>query len=747
MRKTVVRSLLLAIVGVFAMNLRAETAWTTSSCAPNTWTVLSNNLLAGETGTISGAIATGYSTNDPDLLTDISVPKASGKEYRVGFQNAASITWTFSAPKTIECVRVSCGYLDSVGYSGFTVSSIEVQTFGSSDWTALNTTAGQMADTRQGEILSLALADGSGGAIAATVGALRVTFGAPPVGFANYCVEIEAVGSAEATGPVLSSFDITPAKTKAKVSGLIADVGTDATECDVYLSIDNAEAVKIAEGVTDSFEYQVQGLMAGTTYAYELSVSNNAPTAKGTVRSGDFATLAADAQTALWTQGEYAPADWTALGNNILSGLDATEKSGVSYAASQDMTKLTNGSVPDPAAGGETVGFGNAGTIAWAFAKPMTIEKIRLSSLWESTLYNGISVNAIQVKYPDSANWETLDVPTVQWTGGTKLGQMETLSDVETGVLAQNVIGLKITFGAQKAALANYYAEIEAIGFSEATGPVLGALNIAPAKTRATISGSLADVGTDATACDVYLSLDGGAATKIAEGVMGSFEYALKNLTAGTTYAYEFSISNNAPTAKGTVRSGSFTTLAADAQTASWLQGEYAPADWTALENNILSGLAATEKSGLSGYASQDMAKLTDGIVPNPVAGAETVGFTPNGTIAWAFEEPMSIRNIRISSLWESTLYNGISVNAIQVKHPDSTSWEALDVPTVQWTGGTKLGQTETLSDAETGYLARNVVGLKITFGVQKAAVANYYAEIEAVGRLEPKPGFVLVVR
>ena len=42
----------------------------------------------------------------------------------------------------------------------------------------------------------------------------------------------------------------------------------------------------------------------------------------------------------------------------------------------------------------------------------MTIEKLRLSSLWESTAYNGISVNAIQVKYPDSANWDVGRVPT-----------------------------------------------------------------------------------------------------------------------------------------------------------------------------------------------------------------------------------------------------------------------------------------------------------------------------------------------
>ena len=457
-------ALVCAIMGFFALNLRAAVAWTTSACAPSAWAPLSDNLLAGETGTISGAIATGYSTNNPALLTDSSVPTGNGNGFRVGFQNNASISWSFVTPKTLERVRVSCGYLDSVGYSGFTVSSVEVKPFGSSTWTSLNTTAGQMADTRQGEILSLVLADETGDPLAETIGALRVTFATPPVGFANYCVEIEAVGFSEATGPVLGAFDITPAKTKAKIAGLIVDPGTDATACDVYLSLDGGATTKIAVSVTNSFEYQIKGLTAGTSYAYELSVSNNAPTVKGTVQAGTFTTLAADAQTASWTQGEYATADWVPLANNILANLTATESYRTSPYASSDMTKLTDGSVPNPAAGAETVGFQPNGTIAWTFEVPMTIEKLRISSLWESTYYNGISVNAVQVKYKDSADWEALDVPTVQWTGGTQLGQTEMLSDLENGFLAENVIGLKITFGTQKAAVANYYAEIEAVG-------------------------------------------------------------------------------------------------------------------------------------------------------------------------------------------------------------------------------------------------------------------------------------------
>jgi len=750
MSKTIIRSLIVALAGVFAMDLHAEIAWTTGSCSPAEWTALANNLLAGETGTISGSIATSYSTNDPNLLTDISVPTTGGKDWIVGFQNTASIKWTFATPKTLESVRVSCGYLADKTYSGFTVSSVEVQSFGSSEWRAVNSTAGQMTTTAQADILSLVLADGSGDPLAETVGAIRVTFGTPPVGYANYCVEIEAVGFAEATGPVLGAFDIAPAKTKARVAGSIVDAGTDATACDVYLSLDGGAATKIAEGVTGSFECQLQGLTAGTTYAYELSVSNNAPTAKGTVRSGEFTTMAADAQTALWTTVDVAPASWAALSGNLLAGATGTTSGNTEYKdyATNDPTLLTDASVPTSGGKDWIVGFGSGSSISWTFAAPKTIERLRISACYlAGNAYTRLAITGVYVKLAGSETWDALDAPPYSDIGGrnTSVILCASLFDSEMGYLSQNVVGLKIAFG-NVGALASYCAEIEAVGYAEATGPVISSFDLLPAKTKARVSGAIADPGTDATACDVYLSLNGGAATKIAEGVTGSFDYQLQGLTAGTTYAYELSVSNNAPTAKVTVRNGSFTTLAADAQTASWKQGEYAPADWTALENNILRGLDATEKSGVSFAASQDMTKLTDGSVPNPAAGAETVGFTPNGTIAWAFAKPMTIEKLRISSLWESTLYNGISVNAIHVKYRGSTEWEKLDVPTVQWTGGSQFGQTETLTDAENGFLAQKVVGLKITFGEKKAALANYYAEIEAVGYEEQK-GMMLLLR
>ncbi len=464
MSKAIVRPLLFALAGFFALNLQAEPTWTTTDVEPATWTALSGNLIHGLTGTKTGTISTGYGTTDMGILTDGVVPTVNDNGTRVAFQNTGAVEWSFTTPKTLEQVRVSGCYLGGSTYTRISISAVYVKLFGSDTWTALDGSSFlDNSGRNQNVVICASLADPGTGYLAQGVAGLKVAFGAN-VPLASYIVEIEAVGSAEATGPVLGSFNVAPAKTKATISGSIVDVGTDATSCDIYLALGGGAAAKIAEGVTGSFEYRIQGLTAGTEYAYEFSVSNNAPTVKGTVQTGTFTTLAADAQTASWTQGEYATADWVPLANNILANLTATESYRASPYASSDMTKLTDGSVPNPAAGAETVGFQPDGTIAWTFEVPMTIEKLRLSSLWESTYYNGISVNAVQVKFKGSTEWVALAVPTVQWTGGTQLGQTETLSDPETGFLAQNAVGLKIVFGAQKAAVANYYAEIEAVG-------------------------------------------------------------------------------------------------------------------------------------------------------------------------------------------------------------------------------------------------------------------------------------------
>ena len=98
--------------------------------------------------------------------------------------------------------------------------------------------------------------------------------------------------------------------------------------------------------------------------------------------------------------------------------------------------------------------------------------------------------------------------------------------------------------------------------------PVIGGVAVAPGVTNATVSGTITSVGTDATACDVYLALGPsadalGAAEKIAEGATGSFSHVVSGLAPETSFFFELTVSNNAASPLGAAASGSFTTLAA----------------------------------------------------------------------------------------------------------------------------------------------------------------------------------------
>lgn len=470
MNKTIVRSLLFALAGAFALNLRAEPAWTTTDVEPASWTALSGNLIDGLAGTRNGSVSTGYGTNSMVVLTDGVVPTVDGNESRVAFQNGSSVEWSFTTPKTLEQIRVSGCYLGGSTYTRISISAVSVKLSGSDTWTALDGSSFlDNSGRNQNVVICASLADSDTGHLAQGVTGLKVAFGAN-VPLASYIVEIEAVGFSEATGPVLGALDVAPAKTKATVSGLVADVGTDATACDVYLALDGGAATKIAEGVTGSFTHQIQGLTAGTTYAYELSVSNNAPTAKGTVRSGTFTTLAADAKTTAWTTSDVAPGDWRALADNLLARKTGTISGVVATSYSTNNPNLlTDGSVPTTGGNEYRVGFQNNASIEWTFDDPVALDCLRISACYlDGASYTRLAVSAVSVKRTGQDAWEALDAEALSDIGGRNQNVVlcATLSDAETEHLAQGVVGLKLAFG-NVGALASYCAEIEAVGHAE----------------------------------------------------------------------------------------------------------------------------------------------------------------------------------------------------------------------------------------------------------------------------------------
>ena len=741
------KSLLCSLFVASASFSTADVVWTAGNCAPTDWTPLSGNVLLGVTGTTTGDGVPGYASGNAAVLTDGSVPTATPDKGGIfGFRVNETISWTFSNPETLEKIRISTCYLGGAAYDGVHVSKIEVKFDGDSTLTEIAGDGRYNGESTAGNVNYLVLENG-GDPVAQGVVELKVTFGTCETGFANYYCEIEAVSGAGAPYPTLGPIDVTPGTNTATVSGSIVGVGAGATACDVYLALNGGAATQIATGVTNSFEHRLTGLAEATEYAYMLCVSNNAPTAMGAERSGSFTTLDSSLPTVGWTTGHCAPADWTPLAGNVLAGLKGGSTDGGIYTgySTNDPDLLTDGLVPQVGDAAEVktqiVGFLNNASVEWEFSDPATIEQIRISCGYTVRYqdYSDVSVSSVDVKTSGSDTWATVSTEGVSFPdpGNNNEIQWVTLGDSSGDPLAANVVALRVTFGQVKSA--SYCCEIEAVSPGGALQPTLGTVNVTPAATSATVAGTILDPGAGATACDVYFALNGGTATRVAAGVTSTFEFPLTDLAEATEYAYVLCVSNNAAAAKGAERSGSFTTLHAAPPTASWTQGECNTADWSPLSRNILAGLTAANLTRTSNYASSDSTILTDGEVPDSPAtdgeaGAVTVGFTPNGTIEWEFEKGMTLKKLRLTSFWHNMLYNGISLKAVEVKYKGAEDWTELYVPTVNWTGGTLLCQTETLSDPDTGLLARNVVGLKLTFGTQKNAVANYYAEIEAVG-------------
>ena len=107
------------------------------------------------------------------------------------------------------------------------------------------------------------------------------------------------------------------------------------------------------------------------------------------------------------------------------------------------------------------------------------------------------------------------------------------------------------------------YGDAHDVGDFDPAPPTLGTVTVAPQATSATIAGTIVSVGNNgATACDVYLSLDGGAATKVVSGATTAFAYTISGLTAETAYAYALTVSNNAAAPMGVTTNGTFTTTA-----------------------------------------------------------------------------------------------------------------------------------------------------------------------------------------
>ena len=158
MSKNIACFTLLAFAGAIALDLRAESAWTTSSCAPSEWTALDGNILLGAEGETASDGVPGYTSAKASVLTDGTVaPSAPDKEFIFGFRANETVAWTFSSPMTIEEMRISSSYLTSASYDGVHISKVEAIFLGESAWTEIGGEGEYKGENVAGKINSLIL--------------------------------------------------------------------------------------------------------------------------------------------------------------------------------------------------------------------------------------------------------------------------------------------------------------------------------------------------------------------------------------------------------------------------------------------------------------------------------------------------------------------------------------------------------------------------------------------------------------
>ena len=189
----------------------------------------------------------------------------------------------------------------------------------------------------------------------------------------------------------------------------------------------------------------------------------------------------------------------------------------------------------------------------------------------------------------------------------------------------------------------------------------------------------------------------------------------------------------------------------------SWTTDSCAPADWQALENNVLTGVKGTFDISHqpNGYGSTDVLVLADGEVPSAAGKDWIVGIMPNSEIDWVLAGPVDLEQIRFSSAYlTDPHFSGVNISSVKVKCAGSDEWTEIPGSSsgkVAGDGSSKNIICATLLDAESGLLAKNVIALKVVFGAAVYINANYYAEIEAVRHVDseesaPIPGVVFTV-
>ena len=179
--------------------------------------------------------------------------------------------------------------------------------------------------------------------------------------------------------------------------------------------------------------------------------------------------------------------------------------------------------------------------------------------------------------------------------------------------------------------------------------------------------------------------------------------------------------------------------------TPAWETGSYDPATWIAATDNLIAGSqeGVNVVDGINHYTeggknmTQDVAALTDGVVPGSSMDYTKVVGVMGGTLTWELDRPANLTEFRIFSRWGDGGRDGIYTRSLAVRYAGETEFTVLDaVPRadVGRNDNNTSGHLYAFLTDSSGAIAENITGIQLTFSDSQDNNGSGYVEIEAIG-------------
>ena len=399
----------------------------------------------------------------------------------------------------------------------------------------------------------------------------------------------------------------------------------------------------------------------------------------------------------VWTKAPYSQGTFSPAANNLLANATPLAYSGLpnGLEGTAGVGVLTDGVVPtaaDMAQYGKLCGVPSNASVTYSLgALPVTLNEVRIYSMWKDSGRDQIGIASIQYQDASGDTWHALPESNVTYDQGTFLNSAF-FARPDGSPLAENATAIRINFSTQENGWCGY-AEIEALGFA-AEGMTVPVTGLSLSAWRAALSWTPMFLGAGASSADIYFDYGLDASSLSPALVISNLlldaegSYSIPDtLTASTVYSYAYYVVNDLGTQSETF-AGTFTTPAAIPVEAAVML-KYAGTNKAAFEG-VVTNLGEEGSSAAFYFAlGTDASALVPVAVTNGLAAGETfeipfTGLETATTYAYAFYAVNDLGNRSVTYTGTIATSDGSAprwIGLVSENWSDGLNWDTEVAP------------------------------------------------------------------